>query len=587
MAEATLKMLLLGEDRTASKALDKVGNSAEKTHGHLGALKAGFGLVAKGFAVGVGGIATAGGALGAMGLKTAAANEQAQIAFTTMLGSAKKARGFLGELQQFAAKTPFEFPELQTAASSLISSGIEAKKVIPIMTTLGDVTSGMGTGAEGVQRATIALQQMNAAGRITGEDLNQLRDAGIPVYDLLAKATGKSKAEVVKLAQAGKLGHKELGQMMKALETGKGLERFSGLMDKQSASLSGMVATFKDTLGQNLAKAMQPLIPILKDGLVWATDKLSVFLPKVVTGLASLIQGMKQGTGPGGVLSRIIHGLVDGFRAAAAVVKVVAHWIGKELVPFIKDLAKRFMDAAGGTEGMRSTMKKLEPTARLLKAILKVLWDGIKWAAQTILPLAVKNMRLLITVIGLLSKAAIWLWNNAFQPTIKFILKGIGWLMDKIADLLGALGHVPGFGWAKDAAEKMHKAANRAKEMADNINDIPSKKKVTVTYTTIHKNRGASGNVGKGQANDAVAVGTRFSSGGIKLVGERGPELVELNRGDRVHTAQDTARMMRGGVGGGDIGEVVVVVMSEDGRVIERKLTQVRRQKGRELEFQR
>ena len=81
----------------------------------------------------------------------------------------------------------------------------------------------MGTGSEGVKRATIALQQMSAAGRITGEDLNQLRDAGIPVYDLLSSATGKSKEEVVKLAQAGKLGKKELGAMMEALESGKGL----------------------------------------------------------------------------------------------------------------------------------------------------------------------------------------------------------------------------------------------------------------------------------------------------------------------------------------------------------------------------
>ena len=157
--------------------------------------------------------AAAFGAVGAagivMGIKTAAGNEQAEIAFTTMLGSAEKAGAFLGDLQTFAAKTPFEFPELQTAASSLISAGINANDVIPIMTTLGDVTSGMGTGSEGIKRATVALQQMQAAGKITGEDLNQLRDAGVPVYDLLATATGKSKAEVVKLAQAGKLGKKE------------------------------------------------------------------------------------------------------------------------------------------------------------------------------------------------------------------------------------------------------------------------------------------------------------------------------------------------------------------------------------------
>lgn len=226
-------------------------------------------------ALGVAGFAAAGvAALGAVGVagaiagtKVASGNQQAAISFTTMLGSAKKADAFLRDLQQFAATTPFEFPELQTAASSLISAGINADKVIPIMRTLGDVTSGMGTGAEGVQRATIALQQMSAAGRITGEDLNQLRDAGIPVFDLLASATGKSKAEVVKLAQAGKLGKKELDALMKGLESGKGLERFSGLMDKQSKSLAGMWSTLKDTVGQGLAGIMSNALPIMSDGL--------------------------------------------------------------------------------------------------------------------------------------------------------------------------------------------------------------------------------------------------------------------------------------------------------------------------------
>jgi tape measure domain-containing protein len=240
--------------RTAGSRFSNSFGNGLRTLGKVGAIAfAGVGAAAIGAA--------------GFGLKIAASMEQAQIGFETMLGSGAKAKAFLADLQQFAAKTPFEFPELQSAASSLISVGIETSKVIPIMTTLGNVTSGMGTGSEGVRRATIALQQMSAAGRITGEDLNQLRDAGIPVFDLLAAATGKSKAEVVKLAQAGKLGAKELGQLMKALETGKGLERFSGLMEKQSQSLSGMISTLKDTLGQGLARAATPLVTLAKDVL--------------------------------------------------------------------------------------------------------------------------------------------------------------------------------------------------------------------------------------------------------------------------------------------------------------------------------
>ena len=244
-------------------------------------------------AAGVAALGAVGAAGLGMGVKIAAGNENAEIAFTTMLGSGKRARAFLGELQQFAAKTPFEFPELQTAASSLISAGVSAKNVIPIMTSLGNATSGMGTGSEGIKRATVALQQMNAAGRITAEDLNQLRDAGIPVYDLLAKATGKSKKEIAALAQTGKLGKKELDQLMAALSDGKGLERFNGLMEKQSASLSGMWSTVKDNLGQGLARAVAPVIPLLKDGLGGAAEFIAASLKKAPPILNAITVGVR------------------------------------------------------------------------------------------------------------------------------------------------------------------------------------------------------------------------------------------------------------------------------------------------------
>ncbi|MDR9787633.1 MAG: hypothetical protein RJR37_10395 [Peptococcaceae bacterium MAG4] len=37
--------------------------------------------------------------------------EQARIGFTTMLGSAERAEAFLSDMADFAARTPFEFPE--------------------------------------------------------------------------------------------------------------------------------------------------------------------------------------------------------------------------------------------------------------------------------------------------------------------------------------------------------------------------------------------------------------------------------------------------------------------------------------------
>jgi len=251
--------------------------------------------------VGVRAAATFGGiaiAAGFMGLKIASGNEQAQISFSTMLDSGKDAEKFLTKLRKFAEATPFEFPELQTAASGLISTGIEANKVIPIMTTLGNITSGRGTGSEGIKRAVVALQQMSSAGRISAEDLNQLRDAGVPLDQLwaeMAPKLGTTASKLNKMSREGKLGKKELNALMQVMQDPKSFKMFAGMMDKQSRSLGGLWSTLKDTFGQGMATAIQPAIPVLKQGLGLAIKFVADNAPKMASGVKWIINEVKGG----------------------------------------------------------------------------------------------------------------------------------------------------------------------------------------------------------------------------------------------------------------------------------------------------
>ena len=102
-------------------------------------------MLATGAAVGVGGAAALGiGAtigLGAYGANLAADNEVAQLSFERLLGSEQAALDYLAELRDFAAKTPFDFPGLRDSAARFLAVGVEADRVIPIMTTLGDSTA--------------------------------------------------------------------------------------------------------------------------------------------------------------------------------------------------------------------------------------------------------------------------------------------------------------------------------------------------------------------------------------------------------------------------------------------------------------
>jgi tape measure domain-containing protein len=314
--------------------------------------------------------------LGGFGLTIAASNEQAMISFETMLGSAEKAGSFLTDLKDFAARTPFEFPELQKAASSLISVGFNADKVLPIMTTLGDVTAGMGTGSEGVKRATVALQQMSAAGKITGQDLNQLRDAGVPVFDLLAGATGKTKEELSAMAQSGKLGRTEMEQLFTALETGAGLERFSGLMEKQSQSLIGLISTMKDTIGQGLADAMAPAIPQIKALLPGITDALggmigaiAPVMTQIVTALVPVVQALLP------LIAPILASLGELFVTFLSPLLPVIQQLAPFVAEFVDILAKGLNGALG---------KILPPLGELLVAIAPLLPPIAELAASLI-----------------------------------------------------------------------------------------------------------------------------------------------------------------------------------------------------------
>jgi tape measure domain-containing protein len=180
------------EEEKAQKARrEQFSKGVASLRGQLGGIAAGGAFIAKT----VGGIgAVFGGAaagVGLFGLKTASSLEQAQIGFTTMLGSAEKAQSFIADMTAFAKKTPFEFTDVQTAASQLLAFGFASKDVLPTLTAVGDAAAGLGTGAEGVSRITKALGQIKAKGRIQSDELLQLYEAGIPALDLLAKSSAR------------------------------------------------------------------------------------------------------------------------------------------------------------------------------------------------------------------------------------------------------------------------------------------------------------------------------------------------------------------------------------------------------------
>jgi len=214
------------------------------------------------------------------GLKTSGFLEQATISFETLLGSSGAAQKMIADLSNFAKKTPFELPGLIDNARALVGAGTAAGNVIPTMTALGDTAGALGLDQERLNRVMIAYNQIQTKGKLQSEELMQITEAGIPVWQLLSKALGQPASEIQKLATDGKLLAADTLPLLLAQMNAD----YGGSMVKQSQTLNGVWSSFKDTLNIAMAQGLQPLIPIL-----------TTILPPAAALLAGAITGLSDG----------------------------------------------------------------------------------------------------------------------------------------------------------------------------------------------------------------------------------------------------------------------------------------------------
>jgi len=197
--------------------------------------------------------------IGAVAIETGEKLNQAKGSFTTMLGSAKEADAFLKQLADFAAGTPFEFPDLVDAGKKLLAMGFAAKDVTPMLRSIGDTVAALGGGKSMIEGVTTALGQMQAKGKVSAEEMGQLAERGIPAWKMLADSIGVSIPQAMKMAEQGAI---TASQAIPAILQGMN-DRFGGQMEQASKSLTGVWSNFKDTLTMTLAQIGQQLTPML------------------------------------------------------------------------------------------------------------------------------------------------------------------------------------------------------------------------------------------------------------------------------------------------------------------------------------
>ena len=182
----------------------------------------------------------------ASGTQIASTREMNQMSFATLLGGEEKASEFLSDIVDFATKTPFEYDDLTTISRTLLAYGYQQEEMLPLLTKIGDAGSALGMGAEDMKYVAVALGRIQTTGKTTLEYLNPLLERGIDVWGYLAEASGKTKKEVQEMVSKGLVPGEEAA---KAIADYMGAE-FSGNMEKQAQTYTGLVSTLQDAKNQ-------------------------------------------------------------------------------------------------------------------------------------------------------------------------------------------------------------------------------------------------------------------------------------------------------------------------------------------------
>lgn len=230
--------------------------------------------------------------------------EQLEIRLNAVMGSAAEGERAFAWIKQFAQNTPYSVQQTTDAFMMLKNFGLDPMD--GTLQKISDAAAKYGNSAESAKSVSLALGQAWARGKLQGQDTMQMIDAGIPVYDLLSKAIGKSAAEIQKMSEAGTMGRDVMVKLIDQM--GK---EGAGAAEAKMKSLAGAVSNLGDAF-ENSIDAMRK-----SGGFQWMTQSV-LALTEVVPPAVSTV-------------GEAFAAIGDVVKAADGVIGDVLHGIGKAL----------------------------------------------------------------------------------------------------------------------------------------------------------------------------------------------------------------------------------------------------------------
>jgi tape measure domain-containing protein len=190
----------------------------------------------KGLAMGYVGLGAAiGGVRSAINLS--AEMEQTKVAFEVMTGSAKTAADMMEDFKKLDVDSPINFSDFAKAGKTLLQFGVTADQIKPTLARLSAISLG---NPEQFQSLAMAFGQVQANGKLMGQEVLQMVNAGFNPLQEISRTTGMSMEELRKQMEQGGISAQMVADAFKSATEEGG--RFAGMNEKLAATLSGQFA---------------------------------------------------------------------------------------------------------------------------------------------------------------------------------------------------------------------------------------------------------------------------------------------------------------------------------------------------------
>lgn len=139
------------------------------------------------------------------------------------------------EIRRYATDTTFQLGDLAKGAQTLLAFNIEADRVMPILKQIGDISMG---NTDKFNSLVLAFAQMSSTGKLMGQDLLQMINAGFNPLTVISEKTGKSIAQLKKEMEQGGITADMVADAFQTATAAGG--KFNGMLEDQSKGIKGM-----------------------------------------------------------------------------------------------------------------------------------------------------------------------------------------------------------------------------------------------------------------------------------------------------------------------------------------------------------